>query len=265
LQLYYWNWRRNFGDELTEFLITQLAPGLIDDDPSTLFLGIGTILDSRVPREPKKVVFSSGFGYSDPPILDGRWKFYCVRGPLTAKALGLPAETAASDAGILVGDFFHRSSQPADELGFVPHWSSVSRNMSQVLRDEGIRLIDPMRGPEEVIEDIRNVGTVMTESLHGAIVADALRIPWIPVTLSKGVLDFKWRDWCATIGVEYEPVSFVAALPKGRLGGLRTHSFAWQLRRLRRNLRPVLSQEGVIPSLREDLLNRLHRLEDEYS
>ncbi|MEM8612949.1 MAG: polysaccharide pyruvyl transferase family protein, partial [Cyanobacteria bacterium P01_H01_bin.105] len=43
------------------------------------------------------------------------------------------------------------------------------------------------------------------EAMHGAIVADALRTAWIPIVTSPRILSFKWRDWCASIGVPYRP------------------------------------------------------------
>lgn len=41
--------------------------------------------------------------------------------------------------------------------------------------------------------------------MHGAIVADALRVPWIPVAFGDTVLPFKWRDWLSTLDLPYEP------------------------------------------------------------
>ena len=42
-----------------------------------------------MPDAPKKLVFGTGFGYGGVPRLDESWIFYCVRGPRTARALGL--------------------------------------------------------------------------------------------------------------------------------------------------------------------------------
>jgi succinoglycan biosynthesis protein ExoV len=41
--------------------------------------------------------------------------------------------------------------------------------------------------------------------MHGAIVADAVRVPWVPVRLYEQVLDFKWRDWCQAVALDYAP------------------------------------------------------------
>jgi succinoglycan biosynthesis protein ExoV len=41
--------------------------------------------------------------------------------------------------------------------------------------------------------------------MHGAIAADALRIPWIPIITSPRMLTFKWQDWCSSLGLKYKP------------------------------------------------------------
>jgi len=37
--------------------------------------------------------------------------------------------------------------------------------------------------------------------MHAAIVADALRVPWISVTTTPEFLAFKWADWAASLGM----------------------------------------------------------------
>src|SRR3569623_1144475 len=46
----------------------------------------------------------------------------------------------------------------------------------------------------------------MTEAIHGAIVADTLRVPWIPVACSPEVAPFKWIDWTQSLGLDYRPI-----------------------------------------------------------
>ena len=46
--------------------------------------------------------------------------------------------------------------------------------------------------------------------MHGAIVADALRVPWIPARLYGHFMEFKWRDWTESIEVPLELASMPA-------------------------------------------------------
>jgi len=51
----------NFGDDLNLWLWNELFPeGFFDDDESTQFYGIGTILHRKIDPAANKVVFGSG-------------------------------------------------------------------------------------------------------------------------------------------------------------------------------------------------------------
>ena len=66
MKLFYWNERPNFGDELNPWLWSRLLPpGTIDDDPSTWLVGIGTVLNHRVPKAEKVLFFGTGYGYTN--------------------------------------------------------------------------------------------------------------------------------------------------------------------------------------------------------
>jgi hypothetical protein len=67
-----------------------------------------------------------------------------------------------------------------------------------------VHLIDPNWPLQRVLNDINSSRKLITEALHGAITADALRVPWIPVARS-GVFAFKWNDWMQSIEMEYRP------------------------------------------------------------
>ena len=94
----------NFGDELNMWLWPQLLPAFFDDDPRTLFIGIGSILGKHYDPDAKKVVFGTGYAptYHPTPNVHGSdWDVFFVRGPRTARALGLPEHLGIGDAAML--------------------------------------------------------------------------------------------------------------------------------------------------------------------
>ena len=102
--LYHWRGdARNFGDELNLLLWPRLLPGLLDDDPAELFLGIGSVLDARHARDAVKLVAGAGYGgYAPLPVLDARWVIHWVRGPRTACQLGLAPAYGLGDPAMLL-------------------------------------------------------------------------------------------------------------------------------------------------------------------
>ena len=207
-RLYYFKGAKpNFGDELNPWLWPRLLPDLLDDNDDELFLGIGTILNDGVPAPPKKIVFGSGFGYGLPPRVDSaKWDIYCVRGPLTAHTLGLPEELAVCDPAILLRRQPWPTQNKQYQASFMPHWESLSRgNWPQACAEADIHFIDPTAPIEQVVREIRGSELLITEAMHGAIVADAMRVPWVPVQPQLHMHSPKWLDWCASVEVPYLP------------------------------------------------------------
>ena len=62
--------------------------------------------------------------------------------------------------------------------------------------------IDPCGGVERVIADILASELLVTEAMHGAIVADALRVPWVPVRPVQPTNRGKWFDWASALDIE---------------------------------------------------------------
>ena len=208
MKLYYYRDRNgNFGDDLNPWLWPKLLPpGTLDDDPSSVFVGIGTILGRSLPVEPIKWVMGSGTGYSQVPPLDETWRFMCVRGPMTASALGLAPELAATDPAALVHRQTGLTGLARTSVAFMPHHVSIAQFDWRTLCDRiGLRYVDPGAPVDATLAALAGSALVISESLHGAIVADALRIPWIPVVCYDHILAFKWHDWAASVGVHYLP------------------------------------------------------------
>lgn len=208
MKLYYYKDRHgNVGDDLNPWLWDKLLPGVLDDDQDTLFLGIGTLLNDRVPDSSTKIVFGSGLGYGTaPPRIDDGWKFYCVRGPETARRLGLPAHLAITDPAALVATV--EIPRPASRAGiaFMPHHVSAwNADWPSICKAAGLRYIDPRWDVERVLGEIGSVASLITEAMHGAILADTLRVPWSPVFLYDHILESKWVDWCQSLSIDFRP------------------------------------------------------------
>jgi len=252
---YYQDPMGNFGDDLNGLLWPALL-GDVFDGRDPLFLGAGTLLNNRLPPSPRKVVFGTGAGYGPPPVIDGGWTIYCVRGPLTAKALGIAPDYACTDAAVLMR-LLPRISQPSGHKVFVPHHLSAFRaevvglDLASVAAHAGLRYVDPRSPVEQVIGEISGADVVLASAMHAAIVADAFRVPWVPVRLYAHEDRSKWEDWTASLRLRYEPVVAPSRLDAEVL--------AHFLRSAGRG-RAWLSEQGVLDSRVADMERLLDQL-----
>ncbi len=206
MQLVYYRGRvPNFGDELNTFVWPRLLPpGVLDEDESELFVGIGSIIGTQLSKTARKFVMGSGYaGYMGlPDVHDGTWDIRFVRGPQTAAALGLPAETAICDSAILLRAMDLPPPLEGVGVAFMPHYESLERGFwAKACELAGITLIDATQPVETVLRQIRGARVVITEAMHGAIVADALRVPWIAAQPLFWGHRFKWLDWSGALGL----------------------------------------------------------------
>jgi succinoglycan biosynthesis protein ExoV len=209
MKLYYYIEKRgNFGDDLNPWLWPKLIPEIINDDDSEIFVGIGTLLNNNIPEKPRKIVFGSGAGYGSAlPSVDEKWKFYCVRGPITAESLGLPRKYAITDSAALVSTVFRAKESQRSGIAFIPHHVSAwNLDWERVCQEVGIRYIDPRKDVDTVLDQISRSSAIIAEAMHGAILADSLRIPWMPVVLYDHILQPKWQDWTRSLALEYAPI-----------------------------------------------------------
>ncbi len=215
----------NFGDDLNAELWPKLEPSLFDEDNEEAFVGIGTIIGMPMKSFKTLNVFSSGAG--NDPI--SRWKDYkvnfkAVRGPISAAVLGLAPDVAASD-GALLSPLVWPAPEHAvrNDIIMVPHWETLEHpGWAEVERLTGFRIVDPRQSPGKVISDIYSARMVLTESLHGAIIADTYGIPWIGFATSNNFSFGKWVDWAMSVGLPCElamvpPPSASTVVQFGRL------------------------------------------------
>ncbi len=205
----------NFGDALNFWIWDKLLPQAGSTlRPDLIFLGIGTLLNRDLPPGPK-LVFGAGAGYGPAPVVDASWDIRFVRGLDSAVALGLDPSQALLDPAYLVG-FLVNSKPMVYPISLMPRFDSVTPELAERCRKAGVHLIDPRGAVESILQHIARSGALLSETLHGAVVADALRIPWLPIlTAEKNVTHaFKWYDWLSVFHtdsdrMDYHPVTLV--------------------------------------------------------
>ena len=235
---YYRGSKPNFGDDLNADLWPHLLPPEVLAAPDVVLVGIGSILSEewlgRFGHDGERViVLGSGTSYDLPPRRIADWTVLAVRGPLTADLVGRP-EAAITDGAILLADVpeLVGPERPRREVLFMPHHRSIRRTpWREIAEEAGMRYVSPQQTVPEILDAYAGAELVVTEAMHGAIVADTLRIPWVPLTIAPTVDEFKWRDWCQSMDLPYEPVR----VPAGDARDGRRY----------RRMEKVLQQHGV--------------------
>jgi succinoglycan biosynthesis protein ExoV len=209
---YYKSAHGNFGDDLNSWFWDALLPGFFDNNEDVRVSGIGTIITSAMPDANRWIVFSSGVGYGYPPtnFNSKSWETICVRGPLSAKILGLPDDKYITDGAALLNTLTEFKPLPESERHgtiFVPHHHAlVTGRWENVCKQAGVEFVNPQWDSKIVIQKIRNAKLVLADAMHAAIIADAMRVPWVPLITSSQINTFKWLDWTQTINLPYSPM-----------------------------------------------------------
>jgi|2_EtaG_2_1085320.scaffolds.fasta_scaffold12201_2 pyruvyltransferase len=172
----------NFGDELSPYIVSQLL-----SDKHTLvknqegldynLLCIGSLLHNA---KPNYYIFGTGFGLDDPetfpPVNIG-----AVRGPLSREKLleyGLDCPEIYGDAALLLPLYYEpRDLRLQDKVGFVPHFGQHHLYKKFLTNHDSIYLIDPTNHWKQVIDEISSCKSIISQSLHGLVCADAYNIP----------------------------------------------------------------------------------------
>jgi succinoglycan biosynthesis protein ExoV len=187
----------NFGDVLNKHVWPRYFGPLMERNDDVLLFGIGTLLGDEIEHEGRVIVCGSGCGYrpNTRSAVQARWNVFFVRGPISAKLLGLPEDRAITDPALLVSEFIE-PAPPSGRTVFIPHWETSANPLWRracALAD--IDYIDPLADVHQIVARLSSARLVLAEAMHGAIVADAYRVPWVPVSTSRRVNRFKWRDW----------------------------------------------------------------------
>ncbi|MFN3547511.1 MAG: polysaccharide pyruvyl transferase family protein [Mesorhizobium sp.] len=218
-QFRYWRWRLsagvlpmwwhvgrpNFGDDLTPDLFHRLTGAGVRFEPNRSaphVLGMGSILSKATPAS-----IICGSGLIAPTASGIRARAVAVRGELSLRALASPPDDLMlGDPAVLVSQLVTPPARKRHPFGFVPHVRSVDR--WRAWNFKGHKLIDPAAPAWKVVDEIAACETIVSQSLHGLIVADALGIPNVWVAPSANMMGgrFKFDDYFTTIDAPKEMV-----------------------------------------------------------
>ena len=224
----------NFGDDLNKVVWKSVFSESAMSASDVVLAGIGSILDegifSKVAIEGKQgFVLGTGAGLGPLPKNLDKWEILSVRGPLTAQLLSRP-ELAVTDGAILLAAVpdLVRQQPRRDAVLFIPHFETVEHcDWAAISAEAGLEFVDPQWPVGRVLDAYSRAKLVLAEAMHGVIVADTLRIPWIPLLISPKASIFKWKDWTNSMEL---PLNFASVPP----GSSRLMLRQW---RITRNLR----------------------------
>ena len=266
MRLYYYRYKPNFGDALNEIIWPRfLHKGFSHDaECDQIFVGIGTLLNERLPKARLLHIFGSGVGYGSIPLHEkDSWKIHFVRGPLTASKLGIHPSFGISDPAILLHRFADLNISKIYECSFMPHYAIDSPRYRKLCESIGLNYISPLSDCNAIITAISKSNRLICSAMHGAIAAEALRVPWLPVLTSDDILTSKWDDWTESMQLRIRFAKLPALWPEvsprlsGRaIGALKTAVVRKELNRLSRSDRFILGSEKVLEE-------RLRRIEEQ--
>ena len=201
---------RNIGDSLNAPLHWLITGREMTRKTRRQVLGCGTILHGIKGNRGHEVWGSGWNGRSD---LSKRPepKIHAVRGPMTRAACliwGWDCPAVYGDPAILLPLLIsHPRVTEGPTIGYIPHFKSERWTLP------GCVTISPRtKDILYFIQVLNCCSVIMSESLHGLILADTYGIPsvWVPrESKRKNPLpptwEFKYHDYYASIGVEREP------------------------------------------------------------
>jgi hypothetical protein len=162
----------------------------------------GLVFRSLILRRARPMVWGTGIIDARPVASARHLNVLSLRGPLTAASIA-PGCTSFGDPGLLVGEMFQERTK-RHAVGIVPHYVDEDSPAVAALLDRlpGARRISVNAPAMDVVRAISECEVILSSSLHGLIVADALGIPNARLSFSDRIKggDFKFADYGASVG-----------------------------------------------------------------
>jgi len=209
VRAYWWRGTSNWGDALTPLLLQHFSgvnPVWSLPDHADVIV-TGSVL-GHMPVPWRGTVLGAGLlqETDDFPLAAN---VLAVRGPLTAQHAGTDA-TVTGDPALLAPELID-SMPKAYELGLLPHWSDPDLTQRPEFLKYDPLIMNPLASPFIVMRQISACRKLVTSSLHGLIIADAMGVPRrfeFPPQENMHPVEhgtFKLRDYHASLEMPFEP------------------------------------------------------------
>lgn len=215
----------NFGDALSPYIVRRLLGQQhtleVNGEGEADLLAIGSWLHYA---QEGTHIWGTGLRTEPPQEEDAQHDYktlnvHAVRGPLTRDFLlrrGIWCPPVYGDPALLLPRLFQPECdlELADQVGLVPHLGSIEKYQHA----KGFHVISPLTtNVEDTIRQIVSCRAIVSQSLHGLIVADAYGVPnvWLRDLPSEG--DLKFRDYFAS---QSRPLQFINTLDEFEAGRL---------------------------------------------
>ena len=204
--------KNNWGDALNSLLINKISGKEVIHVSKIINLGfvpvysvVGSTLDKSSKRNLE--IWGSGFKKETSHMKRLPKKVHAVRGPLTRKRLielGVKCPTVYGDPALLCPEYFPPTSHIKKyNLGIIPHYIDKENIWLQdiKLKYDDIIIIDIQSGIQTVIDLVNECNQIASSSLHGLILADALRVPSRWLHFSDKIVggSFKFMDYFLSV------------------------------------------------------------------
>lgn len=207
INAFWWTGKPNFGDLLTPELMLKYGYTPIETTTDRAdIIGVGSLIE-MLPKDYSGIILGAGL-IRDTKIQLESATFAAVRGELTRKNLGLPNTVPLGDLGLLAKKLLSRPSpEKKYTVGLIPHFiDKLNPWLSKIKRHIGSSccIIDVQNCAKSVIEQTAECELIISSSLHGIIVSDALNIPNVWIELSDNVIGSGFKFWDYNSAIDYE-------------------------------------------------------------
>ncbi|MET3708953.1 hypothetical protein ABIB17_003603 [Arthrobacter sp. UYEF6] len=225
---------RNFGDVFSATAL-QYATGQkvtwVQAQRAEVF-AVGSILEFALRESKTGNIWGTGLRGPLSSLLrqrldDSDLKFHAVRGPLTAKELGLDG-LALGDPGLLIQQILPKQVLQGADPVYIPHFRewATARGRAYISKMEqiGYSTVYPSSRPLKIANLIQRSSHVVSSSLHGIVFAHSLGRPVVAIEPEGGESAFKFRDHYGSLSLDFNAVKIEDIVARRAIGNFLTEA-----------------------------------------